>query len=283
MSLVEEFEDATSTQPYTDRPAAIYIAAGRRARARRRAALGGGAAAVVLFAAGAVTVGSQTLLSDSRPNNVATQGPKPVAPSSNAQVYRDMAVTGAHAGYDNRTGELVLDHGWHVTERLDSPWQTGAFGEPTLPTRSVALAVSDGTHVQWILLDWEAGAEESGAIYDDDPGARGFSSLAAYVDVSMARRAGSSTDELVAFSGPETLEPRNGITITTQESVTLGDGTRAVLAQLEVLDNPWYVVARRTAQGPTYVPVAYPLEGDAPGLPGLLAHVNELVANGGLE
>jgi hypothetical protein len=287
MDLTQQLDDAIGS-PAPDRPATLYLQAGRRTRRRRRlAAAGTGAAVVALVGGMALGVprgGGSPAPVAGDPTLTASASPTPRAAGATVTTGPMSRWAGSQAaGYDVATGELEVRDGWHVTQRINGPINQAWFGEVAPPDRSVALALSDGTRTQWVVADWRrSDTGSAGTTWNLGHQLDGWSSLADYVEFVNAFHTQSPTTQAVAFAADgTTLEPRNGARILEQGAVQLGEET-AYAARLELLDQQWWLLARHTADGPTYVPVIYPYEGDPDTLAGFGEHVRELLADGEL-
>ena len=282
MNLAEQLDHATSAQPYADRPAAHYVAAGLRARSRRRrTVVAVGVAATAVIGGGAMFTGRSPDPAIHRPPAVATQDPAPSTPallSPQEQAQRDMAQSGQAATYTTRTGELVLAPGWQVTQPSSRRGPLDSLAATS--RRSVRRPGADQGRTGPVGPARLGGQRRGGGHLRRRPGRSRLRSLAAYVDVQIALHLTRSTDELVAFAPPDTLTPRNGVSIVEQAPVALPGGQDAVVARLQVLGNEWWVVARHAAGGATYVPVFYPFDKEPDTLAGFLVRVQDLLAKG---
>lgn len=279
MNLAEQLDEAIG-KPRPDRSAVYFVASGRRAQRRRRFAVSGGTVALVLTSGLALALPHETEATAPDTSVAAAKDPIPGVAETSGPTTEWSGTQAAR--YDAVDGTLVIRPGWRVTQRVEAPFTAPENGKATLPDKSVALALTDGRSTQWALLNWYAGDGESGTTWNDEYVWRGFLSLADWVDFEMAFKTRRSTDQAVGFAPDGTLDPRNGAVIRGQGPVDLGNGETAVGVRIDLLHNQWWILARQTPKGPTYVPLPYPGEDDPNTVAGFERYVRALVAAGDL-
>ncbi len=254
MSLRESIDRDPTGAPADPFDLDLTLRRGRRVVRRRRtvAALTGTAATVVL--ATALTAGLSTSGDPVRDTAVASRGSEircPAAegliPECTSQVFR----------YDNNvtvtsSGKLVVRAGWSVTRRVE---------DPIANVRTVAVAVSDGTEVEWALIEYP---DANGDAFAEHTGPRDFPGVAFddWLDYAKSRWTGEGTTAVVRFNQAGELVAQPGWSISQQATgLTMPAGYRGpadVTAVVQVLgpkrSGGWYLV-RHTPTGAEAFPV----------------------------
>lgn len=232
------------------RPAAAYVASGRRRQRNRRLRYGAAGAVVV-----AATMTVALLPDGSGPRS--TPDPTPVVqqpsptPVETATVepkqrISDVLVPGQHVGYDDQ-GAVVLRRGWRIVREVPNPLHRVA------PEASVGLVVTNGEERYWYLLDHTI--DGGGASWDPAGSmhARFEQWLADMVDLA----GGSEPAAYVTFAeGGTDLVPGVGVRILRQWPdpdvpgfAAPGDDTAVAEVVVDGLTS--FVLVRRSPGGPS--------------------------------
>jgi hypothetical protein len=196
------------------------IGAGRRAVRRRRLTVSTAGLALALVLGGTVWAAT---------GSVAERGRDRSAPVAAAAGVRtdDLRTTGDlpaafPVGYDAETGDLVVQRGWTVVDRVNEPFTGFALDDDSRVVASVALAVRNGDQVVWALL-YQRGVEDDGGSAAQsgsgvaDPEASGvFPDLDTWVAYQADLQFTGSTDQLVAFDDDGRLAARYGVQLVRQ-------------------------------------------------------------------
>jgi hypothetical protein len=278
MDLRERIDRELETLPEDPFDLPETLAQGRKIVRRRRAA-------TALFAAASIAVvsvalASGPLLSPREPATVASQPTSEPCPmdedpqgsgksrSCDPQSY----LHGEEAATYTLQGELVVRDGWWITQQVDSPLE--------MFPHSIALEVTNGSEVQWILLKYGSdGPGQGNTVFgqndnrEDYPGVPDF---ATWLDHIKARWLGTPTTVVVEFGSDGTLQSLPGWTIKQQRTgLTMGTdypGPEGVTAIAEV--NDWWYLVRPTESGAEAFPVIYPYAGQPATIEGFLDFVH---------
>ncbi|WGX97566.1 hypothetical protein [Nocardioides sp. L-11A] len=196
------------------------IGAGRRAVRRRRLTRGGAALALALVAGGTVWAVNGSSGDDGQDRTVqvaAVAGVRTDDLHATSDLPADFPV-----GYDAPTGDLLVQRGWTVVDRVNEPITGSELDDDSRVVASIALAVRNGDQVVWTLL-YRSGAEDDGSSTSQsgrgvaDPEASGvFPDLDSWVAYQADLLFTGSTDQLVAFDDDGRLEARYGVRLVRQ-------------------------------------------------------------------
>lgn len=270
------------------RPAAGYLALGRRRQRRRRVGVGlaaAGAVGAIALVGGLLTGGSGPGAEPDRVPVVDAPTPTPtpptpptVAPAPDAapsQPIDEVLSPGQHVGYDGR-GTVVLRPGWRVVRQVANPLRRVA------PAASLGVVVTNGRATYWYLLDHTP--EGGGASWD--PAGTSYTRFEQWLDDQVDLQTGAEPAAFVTFAGAgSVLEPGRGVRILRQWADPdlpgfAAPGETTAVAKVEVDGVTYFVLARRAPGGPTDdLPVDAGLL-DAPTLAAFLSYARDRYASG---